>query len=77
MRDLLQLRDEFHRHIGEVEGLVSVGFAKTGDGPYLRVVVDRAAGTPAIPSRFRGLPVRVVPGSPAVVAIGTLDRLSG
>jgi hypothetical protein len=71
MRDLLQLRDAFRRRLDGVDGVVSIGFAKSADGPYLRVVVDRSSAEPNVPSGFRGLPVRLVHGSPAVLALGS------
>jgi len=76
MRELMRLRDEFRRRFVGVDGLVSVGFGKTAEGTCLRVVVDRSRPEPLLPRTFRGLPVRVELGSPAVLAIGSAAELT-
>lgn len=70
MRQLLKLRDEFRARF-PVEGMISLGFAKSADGLCLSVVVDRESPEPTLPDRFEDFAVRVERGSRPVWALGS------
>jgi hypothetical protein len=71
MRELLRLRDEFRKRFPDVDGLISVGFARSPNGLCLSVVVESDSPEPGPPDRFRGMRVRVDRGSRPVLALGS------